>query len=33
MMAWHRKSLGQLVAELHAEFGEHHYRRPDAQAG
>jgi len=29
VMAWHRKSLGQLVAELHAEFGEHHYGRVD----
>jgi len=25
VMAWHRKSLGELVAQLHEEFGEHHY--------
>ena len=29
VMAWHRKSLGELVAMLHAEFGEHHYGRVD----
>jgi phosphomannomutase len=29
VMAWHRKSLGELVAHLHAEFGEHHYGRVD----
>jgi alpha-D-glucose phosphate-specific phosphoglucomutase len=29
VMAWHRKSLGELVAMLHAEFGEHHYGRID----
>lgn len=29
LMAWHGKSLGSLVAELHAEFGEHHYGRVD----
>lgn len=29
VMAWHRKSLGELVAMLHAEFGEHHYNRVD----
>ena len=29
VMAWHRKSLGELVAQLHAEFGEHHYGRVD----
>jgi phosphomannomutase len=29
VMAWHRKSLGELVAQLHAEFGEHHYGRID----
>jgi phosphomannomutase len=28
-MAWHGKSLGELVALLHAEFGEHHYGRVD----
>jgi phosphomannomutase len=31
VMAWHRKSLGELVAELHAEFGEHHYGRIDLE--
>ncbi|MGA2813229.1 MAG: phosphoglucomutase/phosphomannomutase family protein [Candidatus Acidiferrum sp.] len=29
LMAWHGKSLGQLLAELHAEFGEYHYGRVD----
>src|SRR4029079_15730329 len=29
VMAWHRKSLGELVALVHAEFGEHHYGRVD----
>jgi phosphomannomutase len=29
VMAWHGKSLGELVAHLHAEFGEHHYGRID----
>jgi alpha-D-glucose phosphate-specific phosphoglucomutase len=29
LMAWHGKSLGQLLAELHAEFGEYHYGRID----
>ena len=29
VMAWHGKSLGELVAQLHAEFGEHHYGRLD----
>lgn len=29
VMAWHGKSLGGLVAQLHAEFGEHHYGRVD----
>jgi alpha-D-glucose phosphate-specific phosphoglucomutase len=29
VMAWHRKSLGELVATLHAKFGEHHYNRVD----
>ncbi len=28
-MAWQGKSLGELVALLHAEFGEHHYGRVD----
>jgi len=29
VMAWHRKSLGEIIAKLHAEFGEHHYGRVD----
>lgn len=29
LMAWHCKSLGELVAALHNEFGEHHYGRID----
>ena len=29
LMAWHGKSLGELLAALHAEFGEHHYGRVD----
>jgi phosphomannomutase len=29
LMAWHRKSLGELIAALHAEFGEHCYGRID----
>jgi phosphomannomutase len=28
-MAWHGKRLGELVAMLHREFGEHHYGRLD----
>jgi len=31
VMAWHRKSLGELVAQLHEEFGEHHYGRVDME--
>lgn len=31
MMAWHGKSLGEIVAHLHAEFGEHHYGRVDLE--
>src|SRR5207245_5639079 len=31
VMAWHGKSLGELVAALHAEFGEHHYGRVDLE--
>jgi phosphomannomutase len=31
VMAWHRKSLGELVAMLHEEFGEHHYGRIDLE--
>jgi alpha-D-glucose phosphate-specific phosphoglucomutase len=35
LMAWHGKSLGELLGALHAEFGEHHYGRIDLdlQAG
>src|SRR5277367_2144638 len=29
LMAWHGKSLCQLLAALHAEFGEYHYGRVD----
>jgi phosphomannomutase len=29
LMAWHRKSLGELLRTLHAEFGEYHYGRVD----
>jgi phosphomannomutase len=29
LMAWHRKSLGELLATLHKEFGEFHYGRVD----
>src|SRR5215469_15116958 len=29
LMAWHGKSLGELLGELHSEFGEHHYGRVD----
>jgi phosphomannomutase len=31
VMAWHKKSLGELVAQLHEEFGEHHYGRIDLE--
>ena len=31
VMAWHKKSLGELVAQLQAEFGEHHYGRIDLE--
>ena len=31
VMAWHRKSLGALVAHLHSEYGEHHYGRVDLE--
>src|SRR3989442_15707476 len=31
VMAWHRKTLGELVRTLHAEFGEHHYGRVDLE--
>jgi alpha-D-glucose phosphate-specific phosphoglucomutase len=29
LMAWHSKSLGELIAALHHEFGEFHYGRVD----
>ena len=29
VMAWHGKRLGELVAMLHQQFGEHHYGRVD----
>lgn len=29
LMTWHGKSLGELLAALHAEFGEYHYGRVD----
>jgi phosphomannomutase len=29
LMAWHRKSLGELLRALHSEFGEYHYGRVD----
>jgi phosphomannomutase len=31
VMAWHGKSLGELVAMLHSEYGEHHYGRIDLE--
>jgi len=31
LMAWHRKGLGELVQQLNAEFGEHHYGRVDLE--
>jgi phosphomannomutase len=31
VMAWHKKTLGELVALLHEEFGEHHYGRVDME--
>jgi len=31
LMAWHKKSLGELLAALHAEFGEFHYGRVDLE--
>jgi alpha-D-glucose phosphate-specific phosphoglucomutase len=31
LMAWHGKGLGELVRQLHAEFGEHHYGRVDLE--
>jgi phosphomannomutase len=29
LMAWHGKSLGEILRELHGEFGEYHYGRVD----
>jgi len=29
VMSWHGKRLGELIAMLHREFGEHHYGRVD----
>jgi phosphomannomutase len=31
LMAWHGKSLDELLAALHEEFGEHHYGRVDLE--
>jgi phosphomannomutase len=31
LMAWHGKSLGELLAALQAEFGEYHYGRVDLE--
>jgi phosphomannomutase len=31
LMAWHGKSLGELVRTLHQEFGEYHYGRIDLE--
>lgn len=31
LMAWHCKSLGELLAALHKEFGEYHYGRVDLE--
>jgi phosphomannomutase len=31
VMAWHKKTLGELVAQLQAEFGEYHYGRIDLE--
>ncbi len=31
VMAWHRKTLGEILRELHAQFGEHHYGRVDLE--
>jgi phosphomannomutase len=31
VMAWHKKTLGELVAQLQEEFGEHHYGRVDLE--
>ena len=31
LMAWHGKPLGELVAQLQSEYGEHHYGRIDLE--
>src|ERR1700688_2755225 len=31
LMAWHGKSLGELLRTLHSEFGEYHYGRVDLE--
>ena len=31
VLAWHRKSLGEIIRDLHAEFGEHHFGRVDLE--
>ena len=33
VLAWHRKSFGEIIRELHKEFGEHHYGRVDLTLG
>lgn len=33
VMAWHGKRLGELVRQLHAEYGPHHYGRVDLELG
>ncbi|HXW17898.1 MAG TPA: phosphoglucomutase/phosphomannomutase family protein [Candidatus Acidoferrales bacterium] len=31
VLAWHGKRLGEIVAQLHRDFGEHHYGRVDLE--
>jgi phosphomannomutase len=31
LMSWHQKTLGELLDQLHKEFGEHHYARVDLE--
>ena len=31
LMAWHGRTLGELLGQLHEEFGEHHYGRVDLE--
>jgi len=31
LMAWHGKTLGEMLGDLHKEFGEHHYGRIDLE--